>query len=57
MISGIVTTEYYDILGLHKSASDVEIKKGYYKMARLNHPDKNPGDDSAAEKYLFSLDS
>ncbi len=50
-------SEYYDILGVDKNATADEIKKAYKKKAIQYHPDRNPGDTEAEEKFKLAAEA
>ena len=43
--------DYYEVLGLSREASEAEVKKAYRRLARDHHPDANPGDTGAEERF------
>lgn len=43
--------DYYEILGVTKTSTEVEIKRAYRTLAVQHHPDKNPGDAAAEDKF------
>ena len=43
--------DYYDVLGVNRDADEKAIKSAYRKLAMANHPDRNPDDDAAAERF------
>ena len=49
--------DLYEILGVSKNASKEDIKKAYRKLALKNHPDRNPGNKDAEEKFKSAAEA
>ena len=56
-MSAVAKQDYYEVLGISKDASLDDIKKAYRKVAVKYHPDKNPGDKEAEEKFKLATEA
>lgn len=47
------TFDPYEILNIEVTANDQEIRKAFWKLAKIHHPDKNPGDPNAHKTFIL----
>lgn len=52
LITGLLAEDFYDLLNIRRDATDKQIKKAFRKLSLKYHPDRNPGDHMAHERYL-----
>ncbi|GIJ98859.1 dnaJ-protein scj1 [Aspergillus viridinutans] len=57
LVLALAKEDYYKILGLDRSASERDIKRAYRTLSKKFHPDKNPGDETAREKFVEIADA
>src|ERR1035437_794109 len=53
----VIKADYYEVLNVERNASDQELKSAYRKLAMQHHPDRNPGDDAAEDRFKMASEA